>query len=117
MKTIRRYAGPGTTTRAGMRWQSQKMKPAMQRPIWRARSINKKQLPFVTFCIGSVSAALGMKQAEVYRRLASSGILMEYIVPSYDVLHTFSREYLVHDIIGLMRERGVLERRGVPEGA
>lgn len=116
MKTIRRYAGPGTTTRVGLRRQSKKMKPAMQRPIWRARSINKKQLPFVTFCIGNVSAALGMKQAEVYRRLASSGILMEYIVPSYDVLHTFSREYLVHDIIGLMRERGVLERRGVPGG-
>lgn len=70
--------------------------------------MNSKQLDFSTFCIGSVAESLGMKQAEVYRRLKSSGILMDYIVASYDVLHTFSREYIVEDIIALMRKRGVL---------
>lgn len=70
--------------------------------------MNSSQLAFSTFCIGNVAEALGMKQAEVYRRLKSSGILMDYIVACYDVLHTFSREYLVEDIVALMRKRGVL---------
>jgi hypothetical protein len=50
-----------------------------------------------------------MNQAEVYRRLKDSGILMDYIVACYDVLHTFSREYIVEDIIDLMHKRGVLK--------
>ncbi|MBQ6201862.1 MAG: DUF3791 domain-containing protein [Prevotella sp.] len=70
--------------------------------------MNSNQVDFSTFCIGSVATALNMKQAEVYRRLKSSGILMDYIVGCYDVLHTFSREYIVEDIIDLMQKRGVL---------
>jgi hypothetical protein len=50
-----------------------------------------------------------MSEAEAYRRLKESGILMDYIVPCYDILHTFSREYIVEDLISLMRKRGVLE--------
>lgn len=70
--------------------------------------MNSDQLYFTTFCIGSLSEALGMRQPEVYRRLRASGILMDYIVAGYDVLHTFSREYIVEDLIDLMRKRGVL---------
>ncbi len=70
--------------------------------------MNSKQVDFSTFCIGNVADALNMKQAEVYRRLKASGILMDYIVACYDVLHTFSREYIVEDIIDLMRKRGVI---------
>ena len=50
-----------------------------------------------------------MSAAEVYRRLKQSGILKGYIVPSYDVLHTFSKEYLMEDLTEYMREKGVLE--------
>ena len=32
-----------------------------------------------------------------------------YIVPCYDVLHTFSREYIVEDLVDLMNKKGVLE--------
>ena len=49
-----------------------------------------------------------MTPCEVYRRLKSSGIITEYIVPCYDVLHTFSKEYLMDDLIGYMKEKGVL---------
>ena len=44
-----------------------------------------------------------------YRRLKNSGILYDYIVPSYDVLHTFSSRYLMEDLTDYMREKGVLE--------
>ena len=65
-------------------------------------------LEFVTYCIGKLAQVLKMSQREVYRRLIQSGILYDYIVPSYDVLHTFSSRYLVEDLTDYMREKGVL---------
>lgn len=65
-------------------------------------------LEFVTYCIGKLAQVLKMSQREVYRRLIQSGILYDYIVPSYDVLHTFSSRYLVEDLTEYMREKGVL---------
>ena len=67
-----------------------------------------EQLDFATFCIGALSTRLSMTQGEVYNRLKNSGILSDYLVPAYDVLHTFSRDYIVDDLVSLMRERGVL---------
>ena len=52
--------------------------------------MDKKTLEFVTYCIGKLSALLQLPQKEIYKRLKTSGILYDYIVPSYDVLHTFS---------------------------
>ena len=36
-----------------------------------------------------------------------SDILKGYIVPEYEILHTQSKEYIVNDIIELMKEKGV----------
>ncbi|MDE5572418.1 MAG: DUF3791 domain-containing protein, partial [Muribaculaceae bacterium] len=33
----------------------------------------------------------------------------DYIVPSYDVLHTFSSRYLMDDLTDYMAEKGVLQ--------
>lgn len=65
-------------------------------------------IDFVTYCIGNLSRRLNLSAAEVYRRLKQSGILTGYIVPSYDVLHTFNKEYLMEDLCEYMREKGVL---------
>lgn len=70
--------------------------------------MNFNNVDFVTYCIGNLSRRLGLSAGEVYRRLKKSGILTEYIVPSYDVLHTFGKEYLMEDLIDYMREKGVL---------
>ena len=70
--------------------------------------MDKKTLEFVTYCIGKLSMVLNMPQQEVYKRLKSSRILDDYIVSSYDVLHTFSSRYLMEDLTGYMREKGVL---------
>ena len=44
----------------------------------------------------------------VYAALTEqSDILHSYIVPEYDVLHTQSKDYIVDDILQVMRERGV----------
>ena len=71
--------------------------------------MNYGNVDFITYCIGNLSRRLNLSAVEVYRRLKQSGILKGYIVPSYDVLHTFSKVYLMEDLTEYMREKGVLE--------
>ena len=69
---------------------------------------SKRELEFAVFCIENIAAALGKPSGDVYRALSGDGgILRQYIVPSYDVLHTQGREYIVNDIREVMAERGV----------
>lgn len=70
--------------------------------------MDNKTLKFVTWLISKLSEYLKIPQGEVFRRLYQSGILYDYIVPSYDVLHTFGSHYLLEDITDFMREEGVL---------
>ena len=65
-------------------------------------------MEFAVFCIENVADALGKPSGAVYRALAGDdGILRQYIIPSYDVLHTQGRNYIVDDILDIMKERGV----------
>ena len=73
-----------------------------------SNGMDKKTLGFVTYCIGKLSVMLKLPQQEVYRRLKTSGILDEYVVPSYDVLHTFGSRYLMEDLTDYMNEKRVL---------
>lgn len=70
--------------------------------------MDKEKLEFVTYCISKLAHSLNMTQSEVYVRLKDSGILYDYIVPSYDVLHTFGSRYLMDDLTDYMREKGVI---------
>lgn len=70
--------------------------------------MDKKTLEFVTYCIGKLSVMLKLPQQEVCRRLKTSGILDEYVVPSYDVLHTFGSRCLMEDLTDYMNEKRVL---------
>lgn len=66
-------------------------------------------LEFAIFCIEEIALKLQIPGSAVYDMLSKrSDILSSYIIPSYDVLHTQSKEYIVDDIIALMREEGVL---------
>ena len=69
---------------------------------------NSSELEFVVFCIENVAAKLGMDAERVYQAFAEkSDILSGYIVPEYEVLHTQSREYIVDDLLDVMKERNV----------
>lgn len=66
-------------------------------------------LDFAIFCVESVADELQLPGNVVYDMLTvKSRILSDYIVPSHDVLHTQSRQYVVDDIISLMREKGLV---------
>ena len=67
-----------------------------------------EHLYFITFYVGNLSEALHKSASQVYDLLRSSGVLNDYIIPSYDVLYTFSKEYIVEDLTEALRERGAL---------
>lgn len=39
--------------------------------------------------------------------MQDAGMINGYIVPCYDVLHSFSKEYIVDDLVSLMQQKGV----------
>ena len=67
-----------------------------------------KELEFAIFCIESIADKLKMDAEWVYGLLTEkSNILNGYIVPEYEILHTQGKEYIVDDIIEVMKERGI----------
>ena len=70
--------------------------------------MSSDQLDFVTYCIGNLSIRLQLPQRTIYLKLKDSGILENYIVKGYEVLHTFGKEYLMDDLITYMQEKGAL---------
>ena len=58
----------------------------------------KKGLSFSIFMIYSLADKWKMFPAKVYKILNTTGILDNYIIKCYDVLHTQGKEYLVEDI-------------------
>lgn len=68
--------------------------------------MTKEVLTFVVFIIHNLSEELNISPEKVYRILSDSKIIDTYLIPSYDVLHTLGREYLIEDISSLVKERG-----------
>ncbi len=71
--------------------------------------MKQEHLEFITFCVGSLADALNMSASRVFKALRSSGVLNGYILPCYDVLHTFSKEYLVNELTEILKERNALQ--------
>ena len=70
--------------------------------------MSEKQIEYSVFCIENVSERLGKTGSEVFKILNSSGLLHSYIIPSYEALHTQSKQYIVDEIISVMRERNLI---------
>ena len=69
---------------------------------------NADELEFAVFCIENIAIWLGKNAEDIYRALTGkSNILNSYIIPEYEILHTQSKDYIVDDIISLMKERGI----------
>lgn len=69
---------------------------------------NSKELEFAVFCIENIAAELNVNAERVYKAVAEkSDILNGYIIPGYEVLHSQGRDYIVNDIIEVIKERGV----------
>ena len=68
--------------------------------------MTKQQTDYVTCVIGALALATGKSCSWVYQKLHAAGIIKDYLVAAYDVLHTFSLEYVAEDIIELMKSKG-----------
>ena len=71
--------------------------------------MNNKELRFAVFCIESIADYLDLKGNEIYKLLTeNSDILDNYIIPCFDSLHTQGKEYIVNEIVEIMREKGLI---------
>lgn len=58
---------------------------------------------FVASCIEDVAEKLGVDYAVVYERMKAVGMIENYIIPHYDVLHTESRENVTAGMIETLK--------------
>ena len=64
---------------------------------------------FAVFCIEALSDELETTGDKVYKLLTvGSDILDSYIVPNYDALHTQGKDYVVRELMEVMKNQGVL---------
>lgn len=69
---------------------------------------NSDELEFAVFCIENVAARLNMNTEHIYQKFTTdSNILNGYIAPGYEILHTQGREYIVNDILDVMKQNSV----------
>lgn len=67
-----------------------------------------KELEFAVFCIENVAKELTVDGTAAYDMLAvQTDVLQNYIIPCYDVLHTQGKEYIVNDLIDMLKAKGV----------
>ena len=68
--------------------------------------MSKKQIEYVTCVIGALSLMTGKSCSTIYQKLNKAGVIKDYLVSAYDVLHTFSLEYVAENVIELMKKKG-----------
>ena len=71
--------------------------------------MKESELSFWIFLLYSLAEEWKTTPVEVYQVLNATGILDEYIIPCYDVLHTLGKEYLMEDITEFVNEKLCLE--------
>lgn len=68
--------------------------------------MTKKQIDYITCVIGALAQMTGKPCSFIYTKLKSAGVIKDYLAVAYDVLHTFSLEYVAEDVIRLMEKKG-----------
>lgn len=69
--------------------------------------MTQSQIDYTTCVIGALAQMTGKSCSFIYNKLHSAGIIKDYLVGAFDVLHTFSLEYVAEDVIQLMKRKGV----------
>jgi len=70
--------------------------------------ITEEQLYFAIYCITALSRNLNIIPSDVYNLLTEkTRILDEYIIKYYDTLHTQGEDYIVGEIVNLLKGKGI----------
>lgn len=67
----------------------------------------EKELSFSIFILYSLAEKWNKTPSSVYKILNATGILDDYVIAGYDILHTQGKEYLVEDITDFVKEKGI----------
>ncbi|BCN31835.1 DUF3791 domain-containing protein [Anaeromicropila herbilytica] len=71
--------------------------------------MNQNEIEFAVFCIENIAQALQKNSKEIFELLVNeSDILIDYIIPCYESLHTQSKQYIMDDIVDVMKSKGVI---------
>ena len=71
--------------------------------------MGREELAFTIYCAGILAERLEITERETYHLLCKGDIVDGYIVPCFDVLHTFSKDYIVDDLVSLLKKREVIK--------
>lgn len=67
-----------------------------------------RELEFTIFCIESLAEALHQDGATVYQALSGEkNLIQSYIIPEYEVLHTQGKDYIVEELLRVMKDWGI----------
>jgi hypothetical protein len=72
--------------------------------------VTENEQEFAIFCTETLAEKLGVGGEVVYKMLArDSDLLDTYIVPNYAALHTQGKDYIINDLIALLKKEGLLK--------
>lgn len=69
--------------------------------------MNENNFSFIIYMIHACADRWNTTPARVYSAIKRSGCLDEYLIPYYDILHTQSTDYVVHDIEEYLKDRKI----------
>lgn len=67
--------------------------------------MEERELNFTLYCVGIVAERLGKTERDIYDWFRKVNLIDDYIVPCFDVLHTFSRDYIIDDLLCVIKKR------------
>ncbi|MFR7590573.1 MAG: DUF3791 domain-containing protein [Longibaculum sp.] len=67
---------------------------------------NQDELEFVIFCIENVALKLNKNPKEVFNLFLNTQ-LIDYLTENYEILHSLSKEYIVNDLVDILKKEGV----------
>ena len=64
-----------------------------------------KATEFVIFCIENTAARIDVPGSDIYRELKKTDGIKSFLYPSYDTLHTQSKDYIVDEILTYIKQQ------------
>lgn len=67
---------------------------------------------FASSCIEEVAKKTNCHASDVYKRMKKVGLIHDYILKHYDVIHSESRENITNDILDVLNEWELKKAKG-----
>lgn len=90
--------------------ESLRMEAGKPESVSFSQDVCEDALDFATFCIQALAEHLGIEDEAVYVLITEKTDLLDtYILKHWQVLHTQGKEYIVEDLMDVLRKKGADE--------